>query len=93
MSRYRIVTNIAAYDARFDTFTVVDVDNRKSLSRHDSKAEALAAIEFLTTEKTNAYYDLYEQITARILTELEKGAVPWVRPWSATSRLRPRFVM
>ena len=27
MSRYRIVTNIAAYDARFDTFTVVDVDN------------------------------------------------------------------
>ena len=29
-------------------------------------------------------YDLYEQVTARILDELEKGSVPWVKPWSAT---------
>lgn len=29
-------------------------------------------------------YDLYEQVTSRILAELEKGAVPWVKPWSAT---------
>jgi antirestriction protein ArdC len=28
--------------------------------------------------------DLYTQVTARILAELEKGALPWVRPWSAT---------
>ena len=29
-------------------------------------------------------YDLYTQVTARILAELEKGALPWVKPWSAT---------
>ena len=29
-------------------------------------------------------FDLYEQVTARILAELEKGAVPWVKPWAAT---------
>ena len=28
--------------------------------------------------------DLYSQVTARILSELEKGAAPWVKPWSAT---------
>jgi antirestriction protein ArdC len=30
-------------------------------------------------------YDLYENVTARILAELEKGAVPWVKPWAATA--------
>jgi antirestriction protein ArdC len=29
-------------------------------------------------------YDLYKQVTARILSELEKGVLPWVKPWSAT---------
>ena len=29
-------------------------------------------------------YDLYTQVTARILAELEKGTLPWVKPWSAT---------
>jgi antirestriction protein ArdC len=28
--------------------------------------------------------DLYNDVTARILAELERGAVPWVKPWSAT---------
>lgn len=26
--------------------------------------------------------DVWEQVTARVVTELEKGRVPWVRPWS-----------
>ena len=30
-------------------------------------------------------YDLYAQVTARILAELEKGALPWVKPWRATA--------
>jgi antirestriction protein ArdC len=30
-------------------------------------------------------YDLYTQVTARILGELEKGALPWVKPWRATA--------
>jgi antirestriction protein ArdC len=29
--------------------------------------------------------DLYADVSARIVAELEAGAAPWVRPWSATS--------
>jgi antirestriction protein ArdC len=29
--------------------------------------------------------DLYADVSARILAELERGAAPWVRPWSATA--------
>jgi antirestriction protein ArdC len=28
--------------------------------------------------------DLYAEVSARIVAELEKGAPPWVKPWSAT---------
>jgi antirestriction protein ArdC len=28
--------------------------------------------------------DLYAEVSARICAELERGAAPWVRPWSAT---------
>jgi antirestriction protein ArdC len=28
--------------------------------------------------------DLYSEVTARIIAELEAGAVPWIKPWSAT---------
>jgi antirestriction protein ArdC len=28
--------------------------------------------------------DLYTEVTSRILAELERGAAPWVKPWSAT---------
>jgi len=28
--------------------------------------------------------NLYNEVTARILTELQNGAAPWVKPWSAT---------
>jgi antirestriction protein ArdC len=28
--------------------------------------------------------DLYGEVSARIITELERGAAPWVKPWSAT---------
>src|SRR5580700_7242608 len=29
--------------------------------------------------------DLYAEVSARIVAELEAGATPWVRPWSATA--------
>jgi antirestriction protein ArdC len=29
--------------------------------------------------------DLYADVSARIIAELERGAAPWVRPWSATA--------
>src|SRR5215216_8147319 len=28
--------------------------------------------------------DIYAEVSARILAELERGAAPWVKPWSAT---------
>jgi antirestriction protein ArdC len=28
--------------------------------------------------------DLYAEVTSRILAELDRGAAPWVKPWSAT---------
>src|SRR5215208_7013627 len=28
--------------------------------------------------------DLYSEVSARIVAELEGGAAPWVKPWSAT---------
>jgi antirestriction protein ArdC len=29
--------------------------------------------------------DLYSEVSTRIIAELERGALPWVRPWSATA--------
>lgn len=29
--------------------------------------------------------DLYQEVSARIVAELERGAAPWVKPWSATA--------
>jgi antirestriction protein ArdC len=29
--------------------------------------------------------DLYAEVTSRILVELERGAAPWIKPWSATA--------
>lgn len=42
------------------------------MSRHVRKAQ-------LVTDRTN----LYEDITRKIIAELEAGSVPWVRPWTA----------
>jgi antirestriction protein ArdC len=28
--------------------------------------------------------DLYSEVSSRLITELEQGAAPWVKPWSAT---------
>jgi antirestriction protein ArdC len=29
--------------------------------------------------------DLYSEVSTRIIAELERGALPWVKPWSATA--------
>ncbi len=29
--------------------------------------------------------DLYAEVSTRIITELERGAAPWIKPWSATA--------
>lgn len=30
-------------------------------------------------------FDLYQQITDRIIAELEKGRIPWHKPWKCSS--------
>jgi antirestriction protein ArdC len=35
-------------------------------------------------ENPNMTRDLYSEVSARIIAELESGALPWVKPWSAT---------
>jgi antirestriction protein ArdC len=35
------------------------------------------------TDKRLTRRDAYELITARILTALEKGTVPWHQPWTS----------
>ena len=30
-------------------------------------------------------HDLYSEVSARIIADLERGAAPWVKPWSATA--------
>jgi antirestriction protein ArdC len=29
--------------------------------------------------------DIYSEVSARIVAELEAGAAPWIKPWSATA--------
>jgi antirestriction protein ArdC len=36
-------------------------------------------------EQTNMKRDLYSEVSARIIAELERGAAPWIKPWSATA--------
>lgn len=35
----------------------------------------------MTKTTTSAKADIYEKITARLIAEIETGAIPWVRPW------------
>ena len=35
-------------------------------------------------------HDIYSSVTARIITELEAGTAPWVRPWSGEADPVPR---
>jgi antirestriction protein ArdC len=46
-------------------------DMRPTWSRHSREAISMKR-------------DLYGEVTARIIAELEAGAAPWVKPWSAT---------
>ena len=36
--------------------------------------------------------DMYQQVTNSIIAELEKGAIPWVKPWRADASADRNFV-
>ena len=33
--------------------------------------------------------NIYAEVSTRIITELEAGAAPWIKPWSATPGAKP----
>ncbi|PHM27830.1 ArdC family protein [Xenorhabdus innexi] len=37
-------------------------------------------------KQTNAEKDIYQQVTDRIISALEKGTVPWKKPWRSTDK-------
>src|SRR3546814_16207457 len=39
--------------------------------------------------KQESRVNLYDEVTARIVTELEAGRFPWVRPWGRTGGTGP----
>src|SRR3546814_9604023 len=41
------------------------------------------------TEPETARTNLYDEVTARIITELEAGRVPWVQPWGRPGGTAP----
>ena len=57
-----------------------------------SERDADRSLALTTTRRTRNVMatsircDLYTDVTSRILAELEAGAAPWVKPWSATPR-------
>jgi antirestriction protein ArdC len=40
----------------------------------------------MTDPTTSMKDDLYASVTGRIIAALERGAPPWVRPWSLAMR-------
>src|SRR4051794_28695876 len=55
-----------------------------SLARHGDDTRPLV-VASATSPEASMKRDLYAEVSARIITELEAGAAPWVKPWSATS--------
>jgi N-terminal domain of anti-restriction factor ArdC len=47
------------------------------------KATSIGRINF--SQRALMKCDLYAEVSARIVAELEAGAAPWIKPWSATS--------
>ena len=33
---------------------------------------------------------IYEEVTARIVAEMEQGKLPWIKPWTGTGLCLPR---
>jgi N-terminal domain of anti-restriction factor ArdC len=52
------------------------------------KAKALRAVRARhggNTEGTASRVSLYEEVTAKIIAQLEAGRFPWAQPWSAAA--------
>jgi hypothetical protein len=61
----------------------LDTDIRSSGARRGSYTAVMPTAAFKWSELMKR--DLYAEVTARIVSELERGAAPWIKPWSATA--------
>ena len=39
------------------------------------------------TQTNRPHQDIYQEVTDKIITQLEEGCVPWVQPWASRSEI------
>ena len=61
---------------------VMAVGNRKRTGRGKSRKAALRAV-----RSDGSRVSLYEEVTARIISQLEAGIYPWAQPWSSAAAM------
>jgi antirestriction factor ArdC-like protein len=55
--------------------------------RRDIAATICRARPRFNSEASARKRDLYSEVSARIVAELERGAAPWIKSWAATAGL------
>jgi hypothetical protein len=64
-------------------FAPISLTKLRGLARR-ANGKRPTAVASAITARASMKRDLYAEVSARIVAELEKGAAPWVKPWSAT---------
>jgi antirestriction protein ArdC len=59
----------------------------RAKSRRSGKSKGQGAS--VTSEPVSPRVDLYQEVTSRIVAELEAGRFPWVQPWKAGGAVAP----
>ena len=65
---------------------VTDLERGAGGEREDARAGAVGGVaKRRYARDTEPRASLYDEVTARIITQLEAGCFPWVQPWSAAA--------
>ena len=67
---------------------VTDLERGAGGEREDAQAGAgtsAGVAKHRRARDTEPRASLYDEVTARIITQLEAGCFPWVQPWSAAA--------
>jgi len=66
-----------------DRIAPLSLTQTGSLARRGYGMRPIMVASAITARQTMKR-DLYAEVSARIVAELERGAAPWIKPWSAT---------
>src|ERR1700746_3845649 len=61
----------------------ISLTNLRSLARRGYGMRPIVVASAITARRAMKR-DLYSEVSTRIVAELEAGAAPWIKPWSAT---------